>query len=123
LTKQGFTVAAGAPITLEATIADAGKESVSYRGFGFGRFGGSDKVEVQKFTSSVVMKENGKEIWTATAHYGAPHLVHQKDGQKIEDAVNESRGNPVDFFTNVRIPRFMARHEADGTYGSSKLAP
>jgi hypothetical protein len=123
LTKQGFTVAAGAPITLEATIADAGKESVSYRGFGIGRFGGSDKVEVQKYTSTVVMKENGKEIWTAAQHFGAPHLVHQKDGQKIEDAVNESRGNPVDFFTYVRIPRTMARHEADGAYGTSKLAP
>jgi hypothetical protein len=123
LTKQGFTVAAGAPITLEATIADGGKESVSYRGFGFGRFGGGDKVEVQKYSSTVTMKENGKEIWGAAAHYGAPHMVHQKDGQKIEDAVNESRGNPVDFFTNVRIPRYMARHEADGAYGTSKLAP
>ena len=50
-------------------------------------------------------------------------LVHQKEGQKIEDAINEQRGNPPDFFTNVRIPRHMARHEADGAYGSSKLAP
>jgi hypothetical protein len=123
LTKQGFTVAVGAPITVEATIADAGKETASYRGFGFGRFGDGDKVEVQKYTSTIVMKENGKEIWTATGHYGAPHMVHQKDGQKIEDAVNESRGNPVDFFTHVRIPRTMARHEADGAYGTSKLAP
>ena len=123
LTKQGLTVAAGAPITLEATIADAGKETVSYRGFGFGRLGGNDKVEVQKYTSTVVMKENGKEIWSATAHYGAPHLVQQKDGQKIEDAVNESRGNPVDYFSHVQLPRFMARHEADGAYGTSKLTP
>jgi hypothetical protein len=123
LTRQGFTVAAGAPITVEATIADAGKESASYRGIGFGRFGGGDKVEVQKYTSSVVMKENGKELWTATGHYGAPHMVQVKDGQKIEDAVNESRGNPVDFFARVQIPRTMARHEKDGTYGTSKLGP
>jgi hypothetical protein len=123
LTKQGFTVAAGAPITLEATIADAGKETASYRGFGIGRFRDGDKIEVQKYTSTVVMKENGKEIWTATAHYGAPHMVRQKDGQKLEDAVNEQRGNPVDFFSRVQIPRMMARHEADGAYGTSKLAP
>lgn len=122
LTAQGFTVANGAPITLEATVTDAGKESVSYRGFGRGRFG-SDKVEVQKYNSVVTMKENGKEIWTAQMHYGAPHMVRQKDGQTIQDAVNEQRGNPTDFFTHVRIPRFMARHEADGAYGTSKLAP
>lgn len=123
LTKQGLKIAAGAPITLEASIADAGKETVSYRGFGFGRFGNNDKVEVQKYSCTIVMKENGKEIWTAGAHYGAPHLVHQKDGQKIEDAVNESRGNPVDFFSHTQIPRFMARHDADGAYGTSKLTP
>jgi hypothetical protein len=122
LTRQGFAVAAGAPITLEATIADGGKESVSYRGFGRGRFGG-DKVEVQKYTSSVAMKENGKEIWGASFHYGAPHLVHQKDGQTIQQAVDEQRGNPTDFFSSVRIPRHMARHELDGAYGTSKLTP
>ena len=82
LTRQGFTVAAGAPITLEATIADAGKESVSYRGFGFGRFGGDDKVEVQKYTSAVTMKENGKEIWTVTNHYGAPTSCNKRTAKR-----------------------------------------
>ncbi|HEX5102467.1 MAG TPA: WD40 repeat domain-containing protein, partial [Pirellulaceae bacterium] len=122
LTKLGFIVVAGAPLTLEATITDDGKESVDYRGFGFGRRG-SDKVEVQKYTSNVTLKENGKVIWTAGAHYGAPHMVRQKDGQTIQQAVDEQRGNPVDFFAHVRIPRQMARHEADGAYGRSKLAP
>jgi hypothetical protein len=122
LAEQGFVVAAGAPISVEATIEDAGKETVTYRNRP-GFFGGGEKVEVQKHNSIVTIKENGQTLWTATGHYGAPRLLRHKDGQTIQEAVNEQKGNPIAFFDGLRFPKHIARHEAGGAYGSSKLAP
>jgi hypothetical protein len=107
---------------LEATIVDGGKEKVSYRSRP-GFFGRGEEVEVQKENSSVTLKENGKVLWSATRHYGAPHLLNHKDGQTLEQAVMEQRGNPADFFLAIKVPKFLARHDLDGCYGTSKLAP
>jgi hypothetical protein len=71
----------------------------------------------------VTLKENEQVLWSATGYYGAPHLLHHKEGQTLEQAVQEQRGNPAAYFLTVRVPQFLARHEQDGCYGSSKLAP
>jgi hypothetical protein len=123
LIEQGMTVADGAPLVLEAVITDGGKEKANYRNRP-GRFGGGgQEIEVQKDISTVTLKENDKVLWTASRTYGAPHMLRYKDGQTLEEAVEEQRGIPASFFYTVQVPRYVARHEQDACYGSSKLAP
>jgi len=76
---------------------------------------------VNKKLSVLSIKENGKELWVASGQFGAPLHVQQKEGQTIQEAVNEQKGNPVQFFLHVKLPNYVAPHEADGTYGKSKL--
>ena len=160
----GLKLVADAPITIECSIVDGGKETVNYRRFGFGAMGGpfvpplpplpmpigprggfgpfgrrgplgpfdrgdrgdreeGDEATVSKKLSVVSIKERGKEIWVTSGHFGAPLHVTQKDGQTIQEAVDEQKGNPVQFFLNVKLPKYVARHEVEGTYGKSKLLP
>ncbi|MCI0358507.1 MAG: hypothetical protein L0211_08495 [Planctomycetaceae bacterium] len=127
-----------APIVIECSIVDGGKETVNYRRFGFGPIGPvgppfgpfgpfrrdqGDEATVDKKLSVVSIKEKGEELWVASGHFGAPLHVQQKEGQTIQEAVNEQKGNPVQFFLNVKLPKFVARHGEDGTYGKSKLLP
>jgi hypothetical protein len=152
----GLKLVADAPITIECSIVDAGKETVNYRRFGFGAMGGpfvpplpigprgalgpfgrrgplgpfdrddreeGDEATVSKKLSVVSIKERGQEIWVASGHFGAPLHVTQKEGQTIQEAVDEQKGKPVQFFLNVKLPKYIARHEAEGTYGKSKLLP
>ena len=80
-----------------------------------------DEATVKKRLSVISIKENGKELWVASGHYGAPFHVRQKEGQSIQDAVNEQKGNPIQFFLQAELPKYIARHGEDGTYGKSKL--
>jgi hypothetical protein len=80
-----------------------------------------DEATVKKRLSVISIKENGKELWIASGHYGAPFHLRQKEGQSIQDAVNEQRGNPIQFFLQAELPKYVARHGEDGTYGKSKL--
>jgi hypothetical protein len=128
---NGLKLFPDAPITIECSIVDGGQETVNYRRFGFGPIGpfgpfgrdNGDEATVNKKLSVLSIKENGNELWVASGHYGAPFQVRQKDGQTIQEAVNEQKGNPVQFFLHVKLPKYVARHEVDGTYGKSKLLP
>ncbi|MEX2174170.1 MAG: hypothetical protein WD872_07395, partial [Pirellulaceae bacterium] len=118
---NGMELAAEASIVIECSISDGGAETVTYSRFGFGQ--GGEQATVSKQLSVLSIKENGKELWVATGAYGAPFSVHQKEGQSIQDAVNAQKGSPVQFFLHAKLPKHVARHEADGTYGKSRLQP
>ena len=146
---RGLKLVADAPITIECSIVDGGKETVNYRRFGFGPMGPfgpggpmgpvgpfgpigrrgaidgeeGDEATVHKKLSVLSIKENGHEIWVTSGHFGAPIHVTQKEGQTIQEAVDAQKGNPVRFFLNVELPKFVARHETGGAYGKSKLLP
>jgi hypothetical protein len=130
----GLVLTPNAPITIECSIADAGEETASYRRFGappfgpigpFGPFGRrkEDEVTVEKKMSVLSIKENGKELWVASGHYGAPFHITIKEGQTVQEAANEQKGNPVQFFLGAKLPHYIARHGQDGSYGKSKLGP
>jgi hypothetical protein len=136
----GLVLSPNAPITIECSIADAGQEQATYRTFGappqplgpigpFGPIGprlgrgSEEEATVEKRLSVLSIKENGKELWVATGHYGAPFHITIKEGQTAQQAANEQKGNPVQFFLTAKLPRYLARHGDGGSYGKSKLWP
>ncbi len=138
----GLVLTPNASLVIECSIANQGEEKAEYaksaspfgpigpigpfpRGpFGpFGRRGESEEATVEKRLSVLSIKENGKELWVASGHYGAPFHVQIKDGQTLQEAVSEQKGNPVQFFLTAKLPRYVARHGDGGTYGKSKLWP
>ena len=59
-------------------------------------------------------------IWVASGRYGyVPGSVRVKQGQSVQDAVNESQANPAQLFFSVRLPPYLARHPEGGAFGSS----
>jgi hypothetical protein len=125
LTANGMIVADGAPLVLEATITDGGNETVTYTRFGFGHFGGGgEAATVNKQVTVLSLKENGTEIWAASGSFGhAPGMVHLKEGQSVQEAVNERQSDPIQFFYGVKLPTYVARHPEGGAYGKGQLKP
>lgn len=120
LQAAGMVVDPAAPLVLEASINDAGSETKKYSRFAFSRDG--EEATVSKQMSVLSLKENGREVWVATGRYGsAPSMVLIKSGQSIQEAVNEKQINPAQFFFNVKLPPYLARHPEGGVFGSSKL--
>lgn len=145
--RVGLVLTPNAPLVIECSIADAGEEKATYERFGagfgppfgpaipplpigprfgprFGPFARSEPGEgatIQKRLSVLAVKENGQELWVASGHFGAPFQITIKDGQSVQDAVNEQKGNPVQFFLTAKLPRYLARHPEDAAYGKSKL--
>jgi hypothetical protein len=70
------------------------------------------------------LKENGTEIWAASGSFGhAPGTVWIKQGQSVQQAVDEQKANPIQFFYGVKLPTYVARHPEGGAYGKGQLKP
>jgi hypothetical protein len=122
LKANGMVVDPNAPLVLEAAITDGGTETKKYSRFAFARDG--EEATVTKQISSLAFKENGRDLWITSGNYGhAPGLVRVKQGQSVQDAVNESQShmNPAQFFSSVKLPVYLARHPEEGFFGSSKV--
>lgn len=137
LKEAGIGVDQNSPISIEAATEQGETESVTYqsydRRFGprfspFGpRFGNGDpgeKANVTKLVSRLTIRENGKEIlWEAKQIAGAPHMITQKEGQSLQQAINETTAPNVAYFLTLNMPKHIARHPKGGTYGTSSLTP
>ncbi len=121
LRANGMVVADNAPLVLEASITQGSSETVSYRHFG--SFTPSEQATVTKQISLLTLTENGRELWRASGSFGghAPGIVHLKQGQSVQQAIDDQQTNPARFFASVNLPKYLARHPEEGVFGSSKL--
>jgi SLA1 Homology Domain 1 (SHD1) protein len=120
LKANGMVVDPSAPLVLEAAVNDGGTETKKYSRFAFARDG--EEATVTKHISALALKENGRDVWITSGSYGhAPGLVRVKQGQSVQDALNENQANPAQFFYSVKLPVYLARHPEEGVFGSSKV--
>jgi hypothetical protein len=66
--------------------------------------------------------EDNTVIWLAEAHSGAPHFLSLKEGQTLQQALAQYQKPNVKFFTQVNLPRYVARPHPSGAYGHSELS-
>jgi hypothetical protein len=135
LKEAGITIDQNSPISIEAATEQGETESVTYhsydrrfgpRHFPFGhpfRSDPGEKANVTKQVSRITIREKGNVLWEARQLIGAPYFITQKEGQSLQQAVNESTAPGVAYFLTLNLPRQLARHPKGGTYGTSTLTP
>lgn len=134
LKEAGMVIDQNSPISIEAATEQGKTESVTYQSrdwrFGprfdpFGHFGRDpgEKANVTNQVSRITIREKGNVLWEAKQFLGAPHFITQKEGQSLQQAINESTTPGVAYFLTLNLPKHLARHPKGGTYGTSTLTP
>ncbi len=125
LKEAGIGIDQNSPISIEAATEQGKTETVNYRSFGSPRFfgGGGENANVTQTISRITIREKGKILWEAKQIAGAPHMINQKEGQSLQQAINATTGPNVTYFLNLSMPKQLARHPDGGTYGNSTLTP
>ncbi|MFN8856101.1 MAG: SHD1 domain-containing protein [Planctomycetaceae bacterium] len=118
----GMTYAEKSRLVLQVSTAAGETKEIQYRGFGgfFGR--GGETVRVTEYISKIQFVEDNNVIWLAEAHSGAPHMLSLKEGQTVQQALAQYQKPNVKFFTQVKLPKYVARPHPSGAYGHSELS-
>ena len=122
LQANGMTVANNSPLVLQANTETGKNQEISYRSFGRGGRN-VEKVNVTEQISRVKLLENGKVLWEAVSVGGAPHFLTMKEGETLQQALAQYQRPNVQFFSQVKVPQYVARPSEAGAYGMSNLTP
>jgi WD40 repeat protein len=117
----GMTYAEKSRLVLQVSTVAGETKEIQYRGFGglFGR--GGETARVTEHISKIQFVEDNNVIWLAEAHSGAPHFLSLKEGQTLQQALAPYQKPNVKFFTQVNLPKYVARPHPSGAYGHSEL--
>lgn len=125
LKEAGIGIDQNSPVSIEAATEQGKTETVNYRSFGSPRFfgPGGETANVTQTISRITIREKGKVLWEAKQIAGAPHMINQKEGQSLQQAINATTAPNVTYFLSLSMPKQLARHPEGGTYGNSMLTP
>lgn len=108
LTENGFFVEDGAPVQVVAATEAGKTETRQFQSFGAGPFGATESATVTQQVSRLSVLHAGQPVWTREAVVDAGHLVQRKEGQSLQDAINEASKPNLTIFTHAQIPPFVA---------------
>ncbi|MBI3860393.1 MAG: hypothetical protein HY290_00705 [Planctomycetia bacterium] len=115
-----MTVANGAKLVLQATTETGKSQDITYRKFGLG---GNETAKITEQICKLKFIENGKVVWESVSVNGAPMMLHLKEGQTVQDALNQYQKPNLQFFSSVKLPQYVARPGDAIAYGASSLTP
>jgi hypothetical protein len=117
----GMTYAEKSRLVLQVSTVAGETKEIQYRGFGGFLGRGSETARVTEHISKIQFVEDNNVIWLAEAHSGAPHFLSLKEGQTLQQALAPYQKPNVKFFTQVNLPKYVARPHPSGAYGHSEL--
>lgn len=118
LRRLGIRVGSGR-VVLEATTETGETRKLEYKSFGSTT---GETVRVTDQISRLKLVEDGRPIWDASLTTSAPFILSRKRGQSIQTALAPYQKPNLKFFSEVRIPRYVARPNDKGAYGASELS-
>lgn len=121
LQRIGMTVVNNSRLVLQATTETGKTDQITYSAFGAGR-GAGTTVSVTSQISRVRLTEDGKVIWEASGVFGAPHILHLKQGESIQQALAPYQVPNLRYFSDVKLPEYIARPHPSGAYGASTIS-
>ncbi|MFN0053228.1 MAG: SHD1 domain-containing protein [Planctomycetales bacterium] len=121
LKDLGIGVVPQSRLVLYATTETGKTSEIEYRSFG--RFSGGEKANVTEQISKLRLFEDNKVLWETVSVSGAPHMLQMKEGQSVQDALAPYQRPNLGFFSNVKLPQYVARQAEGGAYGASRLTP
>lgn len=122
LQRIGMTVVGNSKLILHATTETGKTEQVTYSSFGATPGAGGTTASVTSHISRLRLYEDGKVIWEASGVTGAPPVLHLKQGESIQQALAPYQVPNLRFFSDVKLPEYIARPHPSGAYGASTIS-
>lgn len=122
LSDIGMQYAEKSRLVLQVSTEVGKTTEIAYRGFGFSR-GAAETARVTEQISRVRFVEDGNVVWEAVAVSGAPGMLQMKQGETIQQALAPYQQPNLAFFSQVKLPSYVARPHPSGAYGKSELTP
>lgn len=109
IAAAGFVYDEAAPLKFVATVEPGKSEEREYRPFGAGPFAPPEKVTVTTQVCRLVLQADGETAWESSTASGAGLFLRLKEGQTIQDAVNEASKPNLAFFKHARLPKYVPK--------------
>jgi hypothetical protein len=114
LSKVGVTVAAGSPVTLQASIEQGKEEEIAYRKFGGGF--GVEKFKVRPWISHLKLLYGGKTAWeSGGSSVPGFEMAQLKKGESLQDHVRKFEQPNYAYFAHVELPKLVTRPTGQGS--------
>jgi len=121
LKDNGVTIANDAPVSVTVKEEPGETREISYRRIGFRAFGQTDKVRVKEVKRSIAISIDGQALaWQRGGTMMPPMFLSLKEGQSIDQAVNDAMKPSALFYQSVRIPKLIPE-QPDG-FGLTPLS-
>jgi hypothetical protein len=111
LTARGVEIDDSATSQLRVTSSQRNEE-VSYRRFGAPPWDANaiEKVQVRAVDQSIEYALDGQVVWRRGSASGPGFMLHMKEGESAQQAVNRQTGDGTYFWNSLMLPRNIARH-------------
>jgi SLA1 homology domain 1, SHD1 len=122
LSKIGVRVAAGSPVTLQASIEQGKEEEISYRKIGGGF--GVERFKVHPWISRIKLVYGGQTAWeSGGSSVPVFEMTHLKKGETLQDHVRKLEQPNYAYFANLELPKLVTRPtgQGSGTLGVSTV--
>ena len=123
LQQSGIDVADNAPVKLVARTEHGKTREQTYerRGVGAGPWNRDvGKVNVTEKITRIYFEAGGKVAWESRTSGGVPMFVMSKEGQTINDAVQDANKFNLAFLESVRVPAYVPKPTDAPGLGRSK---
>jgi hypothetical protein len=118
LTENGMTVAPDQPLKLIAEITPGKSRDVQYHSF---NTSGNQTVNVTDKNVSLRFTVNDKPIWEIATVYSAPIFIPMKQGQTVDQAIQEAQASAWKFFQSADLPKRVPAYGNTLGFGKSAL--
>lgn len=120
LEEVGLKPTGQSAVMLTASITPGESETIQYHAFG------SQQVTqhaVNKKVLELALSVNGKKVWKVANQTWAPHVIHMKQGESIDQAIAREMNIDPKRFESMFVPGYVAKPKDDmgAAYGTSKL--
>jgi|GEM_PF-6800644 len=121
LKNNGVTIVDDARVTVTLKDEPGETREISYRRIGFRASGQTDKVRVQEIKRSIAISIDGQApAWQRGGIMMPPMFLSLKEGQSIDQAVNDAMKPSASFYQGIRIPKLIPE-QPDG-FGVTPLS-
>ena len=123
LSKIGVNVAAGGPVTFQASLEQGQEKEIAYRSFGGGFR--VERFKVRPWLARIKAVYNGQTAWESSGSSVPFFEVAQlKEGETLQDHVRKLEQPNYAYFGSAELPKLLTRPmgQAAGTLGTSNVS-
>lgn len=120
IAKSGHSVDSSASLVVRAEFAKGKDHEVSYRAFGTSPFReGGPTYTIPGYEYRVKVESGGKVYWETAGGNHPPPMLHMRENETVEQALQKFKTPSAAFYGFVQIPKYVARNTSGSNTGSA----